>query len=237
MEEQKIDLKKYLVIGFIMVAAFVSTSYIAFKEVYQTRNSSAQKAALYESTNTDMNVQNSQDKPVKKFASAPSMQLEKGKKYSAELHTTRGKIDIELFADKTPVTVNNFVFLAKNNFYENVKFHRVIKGFMIQTGDPLGNGTGGPGYNFNDEKFDGNYVPGTVAMANAGPNTNGSQFFIMQGTVELPKNYVIFGKVADAASMKVVDDIASTPVETNGSGEVSSPKEDILINSIDIKAL
>jgi cyclophilin family peptidyl-prolyl cis-trans isomerase len=109
------------------------------------------------------------------------MIIEKGKNYRALLETTKGPITINLFAAKTPVTVNNFVFLSKEGFYDNTFFHRIIKGFMIQGGDPQGTGMGGPGYKFADEPFDGEYVPGTVAMANAGPNTNGSQFFIMHG--------------------------------------------------------
>lgn len=233
-EEQKIDLKKYLIIGFILVVGFVGMSYYGLNKVYVTNKSSEQKATTYEEQGTPMTTESAK---IKSYKSQPEMQLEKGKTYSATLHTTKGDININLFADKTPITVNNFVFLAKDNFYDNVKFHRVIKGFMIQTGDPLGNGTGGPGYRFNDEKFDGTYEPGTVAMANAGPNTNGSQFFIMQGDVQLPKNYVIFGKVADAASLKVVNDIANVPVERSASGEMSSPKENVAINNVEITVL
>lgn len=171
---------------------------------------------------------------VKQYAAAPAMQLTPGKKYKAVLRTSNGDIAINLLSDTTPITVNNFVFLAKEGFYEGVKFHRVINGFMIQTGDPLGNGSGGPGYSFADEKFEGEYVPGTVAMANAGPNTNGSQFFIMHGTQALPKNYVIFGKVADDKSMVVVNKIATTPVVTDAFGQNSKPAQDILINKVDI---
>jgi len=233
-EEQKIDLKKYLIIGFIVVVGFVGMSYYGFNKVYVTNKSSEQKATTYEEPETPMTTDNTK---VKTYKNAPEMQLEKGKTYSATLHTTKGNIKVDLFADKTPVTVNNFVFLANDNFYDNVKFHRVIKGFMIQTGDPLGNGTGGPGYRFNDEKFDGTYEPGTVAMANAGPNTNGSQFFIMHGDVQLPKNYVIFGKVADAASLKVVDEIANVPVQRSASGEMSTPKDEVSINNVEITVL
>jgi len=98
-------------------------------------------------------------------------------------------------------------------FYDGIIFHRVIKDFMIQTGDPLGQGYGGPGYKFNDEPFTGDYTRGTVAMANSGPNTNGSQFFIMHKDMALPKNYVIFGHVT--AGLDVVDKIAETPTDPN----------------------
>ena len=172
----------------------------------------------------------------KQYPSAPANTLEQGKDFSAVLNTTKGDIKIDLFENQTPITVNNFVFLARENFYNNVKFHRIMKGFMIQTGDPTGTGSGGPGYRFNDEPFDGEYEPGVVAMANAGPNTNGSQFFIMHGNTQLPKNYVIFGKVADAESMAIVDAIANTPVTAGPSGEPSTPTENILINSVIVNA-
>ncbi len=143
--------------------------------------------------------------------SGPKMIINKSKKYQATLSTTEGNIILELFADKMPVTVNNFVSLAKKNFYNGTIFHRVIRGFMIQGGDPNGNGTGGPGYKFDDEPFEGEYTRGILAMANAGPNTNGSQFFIMHKDTPLPKDYIIFGKVIEG--MDVVDKIAEAPVD------------------------
>ncbi len=146
------------------------------------------------------------------------------------MKTTVGDIKIELFADKTPITVNNFVTLSKKKFYENVIFHRTIKGFMIQGGDPTGTGSGGPGYKFDDEAFDGEYTRGTLAMANAGPNTNGSQFFIMHKDVPLPKNYVIFGKVTKG--LETVDAIAEAPTKQEGEG--SSPVNPVKIESVTI---
>jgi len=128
------------------------------------------------------------------------MSLDPAKKYFATVKTDVGDIKLELFADKTPKTVNNFVFLARQGFYDNTTFHRVIEGFMAQGGDPTGTGTGGPGYRFEDEivadlKFD---QPGLLAMANAGPNTNGSQFFItFVPTPWLDGNHTIFGKVVE----------------------------------------
>lgn len=152
--------------------------------------------------------------------------------YTAILHTTAGDITLALKVTETPKTVENFVTLAKKNFYTGVIFHRVIKGFMIQGGDPKGDGTGGPGYSFDDEPFTGEYARGTLAMANAGPNTNGSQFFIMHKDYQLPKNYVIFGKVIKG--IEVVDAIANAPVKQNASGELSRPVQPVTIRSVDI---
>lgn len=161
------------------------------------------------------------------------LQIDKSKKYTAILHTEKGDVTIALTADKTPITVNNFVTLSKRNFYNNTIFHRIIKGFMIQGGDPKGDGTGGPGYKFADEPFEDDYTRGTVAMANSGPNTNGSQFFIMHQDYQLPKNYVIFGKVVKG--IEVVDKIADSPVIDGQMGEKSTPKNPVKVLSVDIK--
>ena len=154
--------------------------------------------------------------------------------YLAVVKTTKGDIAIDLNSDQTPLTVKNFVTLARKNFYDGTIFHRVIKGFMIQGGDPNGDGTGDPGYKFDDEPFEGSYSRGTVAMANSGPNTNGSQFFIMQGDNDMPNLYVIFGKVI--SGMEVVDAIAADLVGPNMSGEMSKPVNPTIINSIQIVA-
>lgn len=158
-----------------------------------------------------------------------TMDTTQGKKqFEVTLQTTEGPIVIALNSDQTPKTVENFVTLAGKGFYNNTIFHRVIKGFMIQGGDPKGDGTGGPGYKFDDELFTGEYTRGTVAMANAGPNTNGSQFFIMHADYPLPKNYVIFGKVI--SGMDTVDKIANAPVTPNRySGEPSTPMAPVKI--------
>jgi cyclophilin family peptidyl-prolyl cis-trans isomerase len=127
------------------------------------------------------------------------MQIDPNKRYQAIFHTNRGDFTVELFAQQAPVTVNNFVFLARDGFYNGTTFHRVIKGFMAQGGDPTATGTGGPGYKWNDEpgalalKHDG---PGILSMANAGKNTNGSQFFITFGpTPHLNGKHAVFGRV------------------------------------------
>lgn len=134
----------------------------------------------------------------KQWSKPPEMALDPQKHYSATLHTDKGDIVISLFADKTPRTVNNFVFLARQNFYDGTIFHRVIKDFMVQGGDPTGSGRGGPGYQFKDE-FDPKLrhdKPGVLSMANAGPNTNGSQFFLTHvPTPWLDRKHSVFGQV------------------------------------------
>lgn len=162
--------------------------------------------------------------------SQPTMQIDATKTYTAVLQTTEGDITLTLNAKETPKTVNNFVYLAKKSFYDNTIFHRVIKGFMIQGGDPAGNGTGGPGYTFDDEKFSGEYKRGTIAMANRGANTNGSQFFIMHADYPLQKNYVIFGSVTKG--MDVVDKIAAAPVAVSATGEESKPVNPVMIKKV-----
>lgn len=170
----------------------------------------------------------------KQWPAPPPLLIDPDREYVATLHTTLGDITIELFAQEAPKTVNNFVFLAREGFYDNVKFHRIIKDFMIQTGDPQGTGMGGPGYRFEDEPVRRAYEPGIVAMANAGPNTNGSQFFIVHGPQarSLPPNYTIFGRVI--AGMDVVDRIANVPVRQNPRGELSVPTQDVRIVSVEI---
>jgi cyclophilin family peptidyl-prolyl cis-trans isomerase len=137
---------------------------------------------------------------AKQYAKAPEMVIDPQKRYTATMTTANGDIVIELFADKAPRTVNNFVFLARDGYYDGTTFHRVIRGFMAQGGDPTGTGRGGPGYQFADEfhpdlRHEG---PGVLSMANAGPNTNGSQFFIThEATPHLDGRHAVFGKVID----------------------------------------
>ncbi len=170
----------------------------------------------------------------KQYPSPPAMQLTKGASYTAVIHTNFGDMIAELYPEDAPKTVNNFVFLARDQFYDGVIFHRVIAGFMAQTGDPRGSGAGGPGYRFDDEPIKRDYERGTLAMANAGPNTNGSQFFICHADLRgrLDKAYTVFGKVIEG--IEVLDKIARVPVERR-SGEVSSPTVAIEISSIEIQ--
>jgi cyclophilin family peptidyl-prolyl cis-trans isomerase len=137
---------------------------------------------------------------TKKWNTPPAMEINPQKNYTARMETEKGEIAVELFAAKVPKTVNNFVFLSRQGFYDGVIFHRVIADFMAQGGDPTGTGTGGPGYKFADEfhpslKHD---KPGVVSMANAGPNTNGSQFFITHvPTPWLDNKHSVFGQVSE----------------------------------------
>lgn len=147
---------------------------------------------------------------AKKWNTPPEMEIDLEKTYVARMETEKGEIVIELFADKAPKTVNNFVFLARQGFYDGIIFHRVIANFMAQGGDPTGTGTGGPGYKFEDE-FDPSLKhdkPGILSMANAGPNTNGSQFFITHvPTPWLDNKHSVFGKVSNDESLQVLNSI------------------------------
>ena len=161
-------------------------------------------------------------------------QLDAAKTYTGTLETSHGTIEVEFYPEDAPITVNNFVSLAREGFYDGTPFHRIISGFVIQGGDPTGTGTGGPGYRFQDEKILKEYEKGTLAMANAGPNTNGSQFFIVLADLRgrLPKNYTIFGKVT--TGLDVVDAIAAVPVGRSRSGEVSAPTQPVTLDKVTI---
>ena len=163
----------------------------------------------------------------KSYSNPPAQTVDASKRYTATIDTTAGTLTAELFPGDAPRTVNNFVFLSRDGFYEGVIFHRVIPGFMIQGGDPTGTGRGGPGYKFEDEPVKRRYDRGTLAMANAGPNTNGSQFFIMHSDYGLPPNYTIFGKVTSGE--EVVDAIANAPKNSN-----DRPNQPVTINSVEI---
>lgn len=165
-----------------------------------------------------------------KYSAAPEMKIDQNKKYTATIETTKGTMKAELFPKEAPMAVNNFVFLARDNFYQNVKFHRIIKDFMVQTGDPTGTGMGGPGYRFAEEPVTREYQRGILAMAKTSePSSTGSQFFIMHQDYPLPKEYTIFGKLTEGED--VLDVIANTP--TTGS-EGSTPTEDVRITNVTI---
>ena len=164
------------------------------------------------------------------------MALDSSANYTATITTTHGEMKADLFAKDAPNTVNNFVFLAREHFYDGVPFHRIIKDFMVQTGDPTGTGTGGPGYKFADElNTPQTYERGTLAMANAGPNTQGSQFFICHTNLQsrLPKNYTVFGKVTQG--LETLDAIAGVPVGPSPQGEPSKPQVEVKMQSITIE--
>jgi cyclophilin family peptidyl-prolyl cis-trans isomerase len=164
---------------------------------------------------------------MKSYAKPPEMTIDPQRSYRATIETSAGTMTADLFTSDAPKTVNNFVFLAREGFYEGVIFHRVIKGFMIQGGDPTGTGTGGPGYKFADEPVKRSYERGTLAMANAGPNTNGSQFFIMHADYGLPPNYTIFGKLTSGED--VLDSIAQARTGAN-----DRPAEPVRIERVEI---
>jgi cyclophilin family peptidyl-prolyl cis-trans isomerase len=171
-----------------------------------------------------------------KWSTSPAMTIDKTKTYYAIVDTTLGAFKIQLLASESPITVNNFIFLAKQGYFNGVIFHRIIKTFMIQTGDPTGTGSGSPGYKFNDEiPVKHQYEPGIVAMANSGPNTNGSQFFVCTGedsrNLNSMPNYTQFGKVVEG--MDIVQKIALVQVVSNGF-EVSKPVNPPVIKSISI---
>lgn len=132
------------------------------------------------------------------YSQPPVMKIDTGKQYTATIETGKGPIVLELFSKDVPVTVNNFVFLAREGFYDNTTFHRVIADFMAQGGDPTGTGCGGPGYSFADEFTQHNHVSGALSMANAGPNTNGSQFFITYSPQpHLNNRHSVFGQLIE----------------------------------------
>ena len=170
----------------------------------------------------------------KVYSSMPEMSIDQSKSYTAVIQTSMGDLTVEFFSDTAPVTVNNFISLSNDGYYDNIIFHRVISGFMIQGGDPSGTGHGEygkfPGYTFEDELNNQQpYEKGILAMANAGPNTNGSQFFIMHVDYPLPYQYTIFGKVTDG--LDVIDTIAS--VQT---AEGDKPVEDVVILGVTVSS-
>ena len=171
---------------------------------------------------------------ARQYTAEPAMRIDPAKTYRGTLETNKGTIQVEFFPNDAPKTVNNFVCLAEDGYFDQTPFHRIVKGFVIQGGDPTGTGAGGPGYKFADERISRDYERGTLAMANAGPNTNGSQFFIVLDDLrgKLPKNYTIFGRVTEG--MDVVDAIANTPTVVGRSGEKSTPTEPVTLEKVTI---
>jgi cyclophilin family peptidyl-prolyl cis-trans isomerase len=172
--------------------------------------------------------------PTPEVASTTDINLNNKKTYMITIDTNYGKIVFETYTTDAPDTVANFVTLAGKKYYDGLTFHRVIPGFMIQGGDPKGDGTGGPGYQFADElnpdteSYKAGYKKGVVAMANAGPNTNGSQFFIMTADYPLPNNYTIFGKVV--SGQDIVDKIANVKTGLN-----DKPVTPVIMKTVTVK--
>ena len=169
------------------------------------------------------------------WSTPPEMQIDPAASYVATMTTSKRTFTIKLLPEVAPNTVNNFVCLARAGYYDGTPFHRIIAGFMFQGGDPTGTGSGGPGYRFDDEPVTLDYVKGTVAMANAGPNTNGSQFFVVLADLngQLAKNYTIFGQVN--GGMEVVDALGQTPTSVGRGGEKSVPTETVTLESVTIE--
>ncbi len=163
----------------------------------------------------------------KQYPAPPPLTIDPQRTYTVQIETSAGPMTAELLPKEAPLAVNNFVFLAREGFYDGVIFHRVIRGFMIQGGDPTGTGRGGPGYRFNDEAVRLPYRRGTLAMANAGPNTNGSQFFVMHADYGLPPSYTIFGRLT--AGEETLDAIATAPV-----GSQDRPAQPVSITSVTV---
>jgi len=164
----------------------------------------------------------------------PRMSINDDRRYYAVLKTSEGDIKINLYEKDAGYTVNNFVYLAENDFYDGTKFHRIIKDFIIQCGAPLDDENGGPGYTFKDEINNHLIVKGTVAMAVDEPNTNGSQFFIVTEKAQphLDGKHTVFGQVIEG--MDIVTKISEAKVEDNGTGEVSRPMEDIILEDVEV---
>src|SRR5487761_2331107 len=164
-----------------------------------------------------------------KFDAAPEMIIDPEKTYTATMVTSKGTMELLLDHHGAPVTVNSFVYLARWHYYDDVVFHRVIPGFVVQGGDPTGSGSGGPGYRFDDElPKPGRYEIGSLAMANAGPNTNGSQFFVISGPdgVRLPPLYALFGKVVKGLDVvSAINDIGTSS---------GTPRERVVIESVTV---
>jgi len=213
-------------IWIIVVALLVIAGVCVY--IYSKNNDAVEKSPV---ENTPVSV----NQPVIEQSPAPLTELKTNENVmpTVKITTNKGEIVIELFKDDAPKTVENFLNLVQKNFYDGVIFHRVISGFMIQGGDPTGTGSGGPGYKFEDElnastpSYQRGYLRGTVAMANSGPNSNGSQFFIMHADYPLPNLYTIFGRVV--TGLETVDAIAA---EKTDSGD--RPLSKVVIEKVEV---
>lgn len=184
---------------------------------------------------TSLQPDSASGKPIQQWTRPPLLVIDPTDRYEATFTTSQGTFVVELDAVAAPVAVNNFICLALAGYYDHTTFDRIVANFVIQGVDPTGTGRSGPGYTFKDEPVTRPYTKGTLAMANAGPNTNGSQFFICLSDVDLPPNSTIFGQVA--TGMKVVEAIGRTPTEVGPTNEKSTPIEPVVIESIAISTV
>jgi cyclophilin family peptidyl-prolyl cis-trans isomerase len=168
------------------------------------------------------------------YPAPPPVTIDPSVDYTATLETSCGTIVIALDADAAPIAVNNFVFLAREGFYDGLRFHRVVTGFVIQGGDPEGDGRGGPGYTFPDELPDDGYPAGSVAMVNSGPDTNGSQFFIVTGAAELPNVYSRFGTVTRGLDVARAIEAFADPNADPGDPSSQTPSDPVYVYSVTI---
>jgi len=221
----------YLKLSFILVLLFTITGVGSFG--YQKYDEQILKGItkIKETLRISQGESSTKEKNMepKTYSQVPEMKIDVAKKYTAKFETSMGDFEIELFADKAPKTVNNFVFLSREGFYDGLIFHRVIQDFMVQGGDPKGDGTGGPGYKFEDEINNVKLERGILAMANSGPNTNGSQFFIVtkESAEWLDGKHTAFGKVTSGLDLVMKIEKAET-------GENDRPIEAIIIKNIKI---
>lgn len=231
MEDEILISKKTFIVLFIILAV-ISVGVTGFSKFKQSFNPTVspstqptellfndQQASQQQQQNSQQRQNPPQQKQVKQYAKFPGVLPETDlKEKKAVIETNKGVIEFEIYPE-SPKAASNFIILSKNNFYNGLTFHRVVPSFVIQGGDPLGTGSGGPGYQFEDEPVRRKYLKGTVAMANAGPNTNGSQFFIvLEDQLTLPPSYTIFGAVIEGMDVvekiKVGDVIKSVKIES-----------------------
>ncbi len=216
---------KYILISLVLVCGVSACGYYLFGEKAAEDQDSYVSIVPPENNVTQVATTVASASSTPETTQTSKISTDNKKTNMITIDTNYGKIVVETYDADAPNTVKNFVTLAEKGFYNGLTFHRVIKGFMIQGGDPNGNGTGGPGYKFADElnpttpSYKAGYKKGVVAMANSGPNTNGSQFFIMTADYPLPNNYTIFGKVV--SGQDVVDKIAQ--VQTGANDKPVSP--------------
>ena len=228
-----------LVVGLIAGLSFV---FLRKGESKVARSTPSSKASPTPSANASPGSNcgykvNQESSGSKGAVKPPTFDLDVKKKYVAEVATSMGSFTISLLPKEAPCTVNSFVYLARKKFFDGLTFHRIVKGFVIQGGDPEGTGRGGPGYSFNDELAnDLKYQVGTVAMANSGPNTNGSQWFVVTGPqgASLPKNYTIFGQVVKG--LDVVKKINDAPTKGGNGPDAESPKVKVTIERITVNS-
>ncbi|MBI3632185.1 MAG: peptidylprolyl isomerase [Candidatus Vogelbacteria bacterium] len=226
-------MKNKTIISVVLILAFIGVIYfIRLERKQNSPQDQSDSSASTTPSNTDASTQSTSTSPVPTVAAPSAVKIPandltpKNLSHIVTIKTNMGDISFETFDADAPNTVKNFVTLTNKGFYDGLIFHRVIPGFMIQGGDPLGTGVGGPGYAFDDElnpstdSYKTGYQKGVVAMANAGPNTNGSQFFIMVDNYPLPYNYTIFGKVV--AGQDVADAISNVAADQSNNRPISN---------------